>query len=173
MTERLTRHCMGFPGDSDGKESARSAGDLGWKIPWRREWLSTPVFLSGESHGQRSLAGCSPWGQKESDTTERLTHYTVYLPILLFSLNLQPSQTGSVLHIPKTAASVTLPVHGLSEPLDLIEFLWVHLCSSVNDSLPLITRAWITFCCVALSPVPVSELVSKYVCSFSSPNKLS
>jgi len=38
------------------------------KMPWRREWLPTPVFLSGESHGQRSLAGYSPWGHKESDT---------------------------------------------------------------------------------------------------------
>ena len=33
----------------------------------------TAIFLPGESHGQRSLAGCSPWGRKESDTTERLT----------------------------------------------------------------------------------------------------
>ena len=44
------------------------------KIPWRREWQSIPVFLPGESHGQRSLAGYSPWGHKELDTTERLTH---------------------------------------------------------------------------------------------------
>ena len=43
------------------------------KIPWRREWQPTPVFLPGESHGQRSLAGYSLWGRKESDTTERLT----------------------------------------------------------------------------------------------------
>ena len=39
------------------------------KIPWRREWQPTPVFLSGESHRQRSLAGCSTWGQKKSDMT--------------------------------------------------------------------------------------------------------
>ena len=44
------------------------------KIPWRRECLPTPVFLPGESHGQRSLVGYSPWNLKESDTTERLTH---------------------------------------------------------------------------------------------------
>ena len=44
------------------------------KIPWKMEWLSTPVFLPGESHGQRSLEGYSPWGRKESDTNERLTH---------------------------------------------------------------------------------------------------
>jgi len=42
------------------------------KIPWRRKWQSTPVFLPGESHGQRSLAGYSPRDCKESDTTERL-----------------------------------------------------------------------------------------------------
>ena len=34
------------------------------KIPWRRKWQPTPVFLPGESHGQRNLAGYSPWGHK-------------------------------------------------------------------------------------------------------------
>ena len=43
------------------------------KIPRRRKWQPTPVFLSGESHAQRSLAGYSPWGCKESGMTER-TH---------------------------------------------------------------------------------------------------
>ena len=43
------------------------------KIPWRRAWQLTPVFLPGESHGQRSLVGCSPRGLKELDTTEQLT----------------------------------------------------------------------------------------------------
>ena len=42
-----------------------------WKIPWRRKWQPTPVFLPGNSRGQRSLAGYSPWGRRESDTTER------------------------------------------------------------------------------------------------------
>ena len=40
------------------------------KIPWRREWLPTPVFLPREYHGQRSLGGYRPWGHKESDMTE-------------------------------------------------------------------------------------------------------
>ena len=40
------------------------------KIPWRREWLPTPVFLPGKFYGQRSLAGYSPWGCNELDTTE-------------------------------------------------------------------------------------------------------
>ena len=38
------------------------------KIPWRRPWQPTPIFLPGESHGQRSLAGYSPWGGKELDS---------------------------------------------------------------------------------------------------------
>ena len=63
------------------------------KIPWRRQWLSTPVFLPGESHRQRSLAGYSLWGQKESDTVEWLTHtHTPHIsPILLNSLQRQSS----------------------------------------------------------------------------------
>ena len=54
------------------------SGDLGLmpglgKISWRRAWQPTAVFLPGEPHGQRRLAGCSPRGHTESDTTERLT----------------------------------------------------------------------------------------------------
>ena len=54
----------------------RRCGFYPWvgKIPWRRKWLPTSVFLRGESHWQRSLAGYSPWGWKESNTTEQLTH---------------------------------------------------------------------------------------------------
>ena len=40
------------------------------KIPWRKKWQPTPVFLPGKSHGQRSLMGCSPWGWNRSDMTE-------------------------------------------------------------------------------------------------------
>ena len=43
------------------------------KIPWRRKWLPTLLFLLGKFHGQKSLEGYSPWDHKESDTTERLT----------------------------------------------------------------------------------------------------
>jgi len=69
---------MGFPGGSDGKESICNVGDLGsipglGKSPWRRAWQPTPVFLPGEFHGQRSLAGYSPWGRKELDMTEQLS----------------------------------------------------------------------------------------------------
>ena len=51
---------------------------LGQEDPWRRERLPTPVFLPGESHGQGSLVGYSPWGCKESDVTEQLTHTQIH-----------------------------------------------------------------------------------------------
>jgi len=66
------------PGDASGKEPTyqcrrrkrRRLDPWVRKIPWRRAWQPTPVFLPGEAHGQRSRAGYIPWGCKESDTTE-------------------------------------------------------------------------------------------------------
>ena len=60
------------------KNMPADAGDVGrcrfdpWvgKIPWRRKWPPIPVFLPGDSQGQRSLVSYSPWGPKELDTTE-------------------------------------------------------------------------------------------------------
>ena len=57
----------GFPGGSDGKESACNAGDPG-SIPGLEQL--TPVFLPGETHGQKSLADYSPWGHKMPNTAE-------------------------------------------------------------------------------------------------------
>ena len=60
----------GFPGGSEVKASACNVGEPGsipgsGRFPWRRKWQPTPVLLPGESHGGRSLVGCSPWGLKE------------------------------------------------------------------------------------------------------------
>ena len=69
----------GFPDGTSGKASqcrrCKRCGFSPWvgKIPWRKEWLPTPVFLPGESQGQRSLAGFSPRGHKDLDTIERLS----------------------------------------------------------------------------------------------------
>ena len=68
----------GFPGGASGKEPAsqcrirKRCGFNPWigKIPWRRAWQPTQTFLPGESHGQRRLAGYSPWCHTESDMTE-------------------------------------------------------------------------------------------------------
>ena len=43
---------------------------------WKRAWQPSPVFLPGESHGQRNLVGYGPWRRKESDTTELLNPHT-------------------------------------------------------------------------------------------------
>ena len=63
----------GFPGSSMVKNRLQCGrpGFDPWvrKIPWRRKWQPTPVFLPGKSHGQKSLAGYGPWGHKESDMT--------------------------------------------------------------------------------------------------------
>ena len=70
---------LGLPCWLNGKGSACHCRDP-WgfslwvrKIPWRRKCQPTPVFLPGESHGRRTLAGYSPWGHEEADTTERLS----------------------------------------------------------------------------------------------------
>ena len=89
---------MGFPGGARGKEltcqgrrlKGRKFNSWVGKIPWRRVWLPPPVFFPGESHGQWSLVGYSPWGRKQSDTAER--------PILSLSLRFS---------------------HGLYKPLEL------------------------------------------------------
>ena len=73
---------QGFPGVSDGKESAFGRPEFDpWvgRIPWRRKWQTTPGFLAGGSHGPRSLVGSSPWGCKESDTAERLDFPSLFL----------------------------------------------------------------------------------------------
>ena len=56
-------------------------------IPWRREWLPTPMFLPGKFHGQRSLMGYSPWGHKEPDMTEWLTLF-IYMCYLICHHNI-------------------------------------------------------------------------------------
>ena len=59
------------------------------KIPWRRKWKPTPVFLPRKFHGWRSLVSYSPWGRKESNTTEPLRFTSIYLFIHSF-LNMRP-----------------------------------------------------------------------------------
>ena len=56
----------GLPRGSAANCHGRRPGFAAWdgKMPWRRAWQPTPVFLPGESHGQRSPAGCSPWGRR-------------------------------------------------------------------------------------------------------------
>ena len=80
----------GFPGGADGEESACNARGPGFhpwvrKIPWRKKWLLTPVFLPEEFHGQRILVGYSPWGCKESDMTGQLSRNSLKRVKVLYS----------------------------------------------------------------------------------------
>ena len=74
-------------------------------MPWRRAWQPTPVLVPGEPHGQGSLANYSPWGHKESDTTERLT--------LALSAHLEgcvPGLPGTPVSMPSSTHAA--PAHG-------------------------------------------------------------
>ena len=82
-TKNNLRQSLDFLGGSDGKESACNAGDCGFdswvgKIPWRKAWQTTPVFLPEEFHCSPCLEGYSPWGCKESNTAEWLTHLKIH-----------------------------------------------------------------------------------------------
>ena len=119
----------GFPGGTSGKEPAcqcrgwKSLGFDPWvgKIPWRRAWQPTLVFLPGESHGQRSLVGYSPWGLTESDTTEGSKHNTVCLlvhlkgivPNLLLLTTLASFDTADSITFPESSSSALLKNHVL------------------------------------------------------------
>ena len=82
----------GLPRLLSGKDSACQCGRPGFdpwvgKIPWRRKWQPTPVFLPGQSHGPRSRVGYSSWGLKESDTTER--HIRTYIGTNIWMLSIR------------------------------------------------------------------------------------
>ena len=74
------------------------------KIPWRREWLPTPVFLPGEAHGHRSLVGYSLWGHKELNTTERLIH--------TFTLASRAEPLEQLRNHPETTLSLATQMYG-------------------------------------------------------------
>ena len=71
----------GLPKWRSGEESAyqgRRCGFDPWvrKIPWRRNWQPTPIFLPGKSHGKTSLVGCSPWGGKRVGLNDSNNNYS-------------------------------------------------------------------------------------------------
>ena len=95
---------LSFPGGSDGKESACNAEDLGsipgWGIsPGGRHGNPIQYSCLENPHGERSLAGCSPWGWKELDTTERWSTALWIANCLKHSLSLVSSLLSHILPI--------------------------------------------------------------------------
>ena len=108
----------------------------------RRQWHPTPVLLPGKSHGWRSLLGCSPWGCKELDTTERL-HFD-------FSLSCIGEGNGNPLQYscpenPRDGGAWWAAVYGVAQswtqvkrlsssraPIMSLAFCWLHICYPVS-----------------------------------------
>ena len=105
----------------------------------RRQWHSTPVLLPGKSHGQRSLVGCSPWGRKESDTTERL-HFHFSLSCIGEG-NGNPLQS-SCLENPRDGGAWWAEVYGVTQSRTWLKRL---SSSSRNSSGPVIVNQWQVF----------------------------
>ena len=87
---------------------------------WRRQWHPTPVLLPGKFHGRRSLVGCSPWGHKELDTTERLHFH--------FSLSCSGEGNGnplqcSCLENPRDGGAWWAAVYGVTQSWTRLKWL--------------------------------------------------
>ena len=95
---------------------------------WRRQWPPTPVLLLGKSHGQRSLVGCSPWGRKESDTTERL-HFHFSLSCVGEG-NGNPLQS-SCLENPRDGGAWWAAIYGVAQSRTRLK--WLSSSSSRNE----------------------------------------
>ena len=95
----------------------RRCGFDSWvgKIPWRREWQPSAIFLSGKFHGQRSLAGYSPWDCKELDMTEQLSTHAHTLTH--HSQRFRPLHDGSQSTFISASPTLVSPRHKLCAPV--------------------------------------------------------
>ena len=96
----------------------------------RRRWHPTPVLLSGRSHGQRSLVGCSPWGREESDRTEQIHFY--------FSLSCIGEGNGnslqcSCLENPRDGGACWAAIYGVTQSRAQLKQLSSSSSSKVKD----------------------------------------
>ena len=95
------------------------------KIPWRREWLPTSVFLPGEFHGQRSLVDYGPWSHKEWDMTEWLT-LSLLPPLSQTKVRSQKSK--SIVHFKKTRErALTCGIKGSSQNLYIYIYTYTYI----------------------------------------------
>jgi len=115
------------PGPGIEPVSLTMAGEFLTTTPLgrRRQWHPTPVLLPGKSHGRRSLVGCSPWGRKESDTTERL-HFHFSLSCIGEG-NGNPLQC-SCLENPRNGGAWWAAIYGVAQSWTRLK----RLSSSIN-----------------------------------------
>ena len=136
---------MGFLGGKETACQCRRWGLDPWvrKILWSRTWQPTPVFLPGEFHGQRSLAGYSPWGHKQSDWSHLVA--CMHVPSHILDFWYSGGQIRSVTQLcttlcnPMSHSTPGLPVHH-----QLPEFTqtYVHRVSdAIQSSHPLLSPA--------------------------------
>ena len=103
--------------DGDCRHEIKRCLLLGRKaMTWRRKWQPTLVFLPGESHGGRSLVGYSPWGCKESDTTEGLDFTSLSRPSDRYCRS--RSNIPGVALLPTSVSRVDVPTPSVSQPPD-------------------------------------------------------
>ena len=122
----------GLPRWLGGKESAcrcKRCRFNPWsrKIPWRSKWQPTPVFLPGKCHGQRSLAGHSPWARKESDT-----------PLQLNSNNVGQWKIDILMGNPE----VVWP-HSMCSKIKSISTYRASLVTQLVKNLPAVQKTWV------------------------------
>ena len=118
---------MGLKFDGDYLLSLANSPWVG-KIPWRRKWQPTAVFLPGKSGGFRSLVGYSPWGRKESDRTEQLHFDNVKHPTSSSPSHVRISRFSSL------RFSLSLIIDRMFLVLTSEPWLWVNDCCSNKDT---------------------------------------
>ena len=111
--------------------------DLSRDLDWRRQWPPTPVLLPGKSRGWRSLVGCSPWGRKESDTTERL-HFHFSLSCVGEG-NGNPLQS-SCLENPRDGGAWWAAIYGVSQSRTRLK--WLSSSRDLDNFLQCILMLW-------------------------------
>ena len=98
---------------------------------WRRKWQPTPVFLPGESHGRRSLVGCSPRGHTESDTTEAMQQQQIRALIaILLVIILHVFTYAHTTHTTLTALSLYFVLLFSCEVVQLFAVPWTITCQA-------------------------------------------
>ena len=134
----IITYARGFPGGSAVKSLPANAGGAGLiptlgirKILWRKKWQLLPVFLLGKSHGQRTLAGYSPWGREKSDMTQKLNDnnnqcYRLKQP----TGDCMVTKMTSCTQKPNVIANIKLgrPIQGLKE-----QFVFICLAESLTS----------------------------------------